>query len=157
MGKKGQPLAERLMEKVRVTDAGCWEWIGTRDQRGYGMIFRGNCGSATASMGRGSWLRAHRVSYELHVGAIPNGLQLDHLCRNKWCVNPLHLEPVTSRQNTLRGEAPAAQNARKTSCDRGHPLFGDNLFIENGGRRRCRACHNANKRAARARAAAGAK
>jgi hypothetical protein len=85
-------LYERFVEKVEKTDT-CWNWTGSTD-RGYGKI----------GLRRGvAPLYAHRVSYEFHVGPIPAGLQLDHLCRNRSCVNPAHLEPVTQRENLARG------------------------------------------------------
>jgi len=84
-------LLERLTEKQTVTVAGCWEWAGTRQPSGYGAIYV-----------EGRILRTHRVSYELLVGPIPEGLHLDHLCRNKACFNPEHLEPVTHVENMRR-------------------------------------------------------
>lgn len=85
---------------------------------------------------------AHRAIYETLVGPIPAGLTLDHLCRNRWCVNPQHLEPVTARENVLRGEGLSARRARQTNCKRGHALTVDNVYA---GRRerRCRICHAA--------------
>lgn len=99
---------------------------------------------------------AHRVGYELYVGKIPDGLMLDHLCRNRCCVNPKHLEPVTNLENVRRGIA--AQRNREirlamTHCKRGHPLSGDNLYINPGsGQRVCRSCRLMSKRAFHARA-----
>lgn len=109
----------------------CWLWTGARDWNGYGQTAIGHVN-----------LRAHRVAYELERGPIPDGLTLDHLCRNPPCVNPSHLEPVTSGENTMRGDTPASVNAAKTHCPSGHPLSGDNLFSVSGRRnRRCRECH----------------
>lgn len=76
----------------------------------------------------------------MEVGPIPEGMDLDHTCRNRGCVNPEHLEPVTTQVNTLRGIGPTAENARKTHCKHGHPLEGDNLYVDPEGKRKCRAC-----------------
>ncbi len=87
-------LEERFWRKVVKTD-GCWIWLGFLSDTGYATIKSG---------GRhGSMLRAHRLSYEIHVGPIPDGLQIDHLCANRYCTNPKHLEPVSSLENIRRG------------------------------------------------------
>ena len=84
---------------------------------------------------------AHQWIYEQVIGTVPDGLELDHLCRTRNCVRPDHLEPVTHRENIVRSPiTPMGINARKTECDRGHPLSGDNLKIRPCGRRECRAC-----------------
>lgn len=103
----------------------CWSWLGLVDTKGYGRI-----------MVRYQEFKVHRVAYETWVGPIPAGLTLDHLCRNRRCVNPAHLEPVTNRENVLRGEGITAKLARKTNCLRGHPLPPPGP----DGRRRCRPC-----------------
>lgn len=99
----------------------------------YGEIY------ASRFLGPGS-KRAHRVSYETFVGPIPAGLTLDHLCRNTLCINPAHLEPVTIKENVLRGDGPTARNARKTHCDRGHAFDETNTGPNANGGRSCRAC-----------------
>jgi len=137
-------IRERFMEKVSVVaETGCWEWLGYREN-GYGRF-----SVSTASLSQ----KAHRVSYELHVGPIPEGLTLDHLCRNRACVNPAHLEPVPFATNVLRGESPPASNARKTHCPKGHPYDDENTLINpTNGYRGCRACiHERNVERARRR------
>ena len=118
------PLDVRWWQKVIPTD-GCWHWTGAL-RRGYGAIKVGDV-----------MREAHRVGYELLRGPIPEGLQIDHLCRNPGCVNPDHMEPVTARENTLRGVSPSAKAAKKTHCKNGH-LLPDNP----SGERRCRICKN---------------
>lgn len=126
-------LPERFWAKVEKTD-GCWEWRGWRTPKGYGG-FR--------LSGRDQY--AHRVSYEASIGPIPDGLVIDHLCRNSGCVNPAHLEAVTQKENLRRGLfAPGKRggdkhNRLKTHCPKGHEYAGHNL-IEYRGRRYCRSC-----------------
>ena len=123
------PWATRLFAKIkRDIKTGCWNWTASTRQ-GYGQIW------TPSRPGPRRILQAHRAMYELANGPIPDGLDLDHLCRNTLCVNPEHLEPVTRRENVLRGEGLSAQNARKTRCALGHRLrrMGD-------GRRRCPTC-----------------
>lgn len=90
-----RPIAERLASKILKTDAGCWIWIGSLNNRGYGQVKK-------SAPGRGCML-AHRAMYELYVGTIPQGLELDHLCRNRSCVRPDHLQPVLHQENMRRG------------------------------------------------------
>ena len=129
--------------KVNKTGA-CWLWIGEITDAGYGM--------ATIS---GKRFRAHRISYELTKGEIPPGLQIDHLCRNRACINPDHLEAVSRRENILRGEGVTAQNLRRKTCIKGHPLRGMNLYLflnkkTNAYGRHCKRCRaNAQMRYAR--------
>lgn len=134
-----RPLIERLMEKVRVDPGGCWVWTGCTGGNGYGHLWGGH--------GRSN--RAHRLSYEEHVGPIPAGLQLDHLCRNRLCVNPAHLEPVTSRENIMRGDSHVAKQAAQTHCLRGHPLSGDNLYEKKRGPSTIRICRECSRKASR--------
>lgn len=136
------PVAERFWAKVDrhgpvpeyAPHLGpCWLWTGAQDGRGYGNFFRG----PTRADG---YIKAYRMAYELEVGPVADGQQLDHLCRVKLCVRPSHLEPVTQRENILRGTSTAAVNATKTHCDQGHEFDEANTMDDGTGRRRCRAC-----------------
>ncbi len=106
----------------------CALWEGARQSGGYGHF---RCNKRN--------IYAHRFAYELLVGAIPDGMVVDHLCRTRACVNPQHMEIVTQRVNILRGTGWSARNAAKTHCKRGHPLEGANLY-EWHGHRLCRTC-----------------
>lgn len=125
---------DRLRAKYRVASSGCWVWTSSRRSNGYGQIYF-----------RGRMTEAHRVAYILHRGEVPEGAQLDHLCRVRECCNPWHLEAVSARTNTRRGIGPSAINHRKTHCPRGHEYSTENTYVETvrGGRRikrHCRAC-----------------
>lgn len=124
-------IKERLLAKcIPVTESGCWLWLENEKTAGYGRIGV-----------NGKKELAHRVSYEVFKGAIPEGMTIDHLCRVRCCINPDHLEPVSFKENILRGTNPAAINARKTLCVKGHPLDEMNTYLSpNGGGRNCRAC-----------------
>ena len=124
---------ERLERKLTRDPSGCWIWTGALTPEGYGSIRNKGMGSTMV----------HREVYEHLVAPIPDALQIDHLCRNRACCNPQHLEPVTTRENTLRGAGPTALNAAKTHCIRGHELSGPNLYTSPDGRRRCRSCRHA--------------
>ncbi len=144
MPKYGDPaLREQFWRRVTVTSDGCWQWTGFIGSYGYGYISWAP--SADESQ------RAHRTAYLALVGPIPEGLVLDHLCRNRSCVNPSHLEPVTVRENVLRGVGVAAVRAVATTCESGHALSGDNLYVTPDQRRQCRECRAAASRAWRAR------
>ena len=118
----------RFWEKVDASPERCWIWKGSKTFEGYGHFKT-----------RQKTHRAHRFSYELHKGKIPNDLVLDHLCKNRLCVNPNHLDAVTNKENILRGNSFSAINAKKTICCRGHPLTPDNLYAKSKVRR-CKAC-----------------
>jgi hypothetical protein len=132
------PLEERFWPKVdRRGPNECWPWLACVLGTGYGQI---SAGSREEGM-----LLAHRVAYTLLVGPIPDGLELDHLCRNRGCVNPAHLEPVTRQENVLRGIGISADNARKTHCKHGHEFTSENTEIYRG-TRHCRVCRRASWR-----------
>lgn len=114
--------------------SGCIEWTGRIDRYGYGQFRPG--GRETTNMG------AHRWAYSHFVGTIPDGFQIDHLCRNRACVNPEHLEAVTPRENVMRSLNPPSLNAKKTHCVRGHPFSDENTDIRRGGRV-CKTCRRA--------------
>ncbi|KKN34512.1 hypothetical protein LCGC14_0793070 [marine sediment metagenome] len=137
-------LPARFWDKVRIGAIPdyrpdldpCWEWTGAIGFWGYG-----NFGNGRRNDGRCKTVRAHRWAYEHLVGPIPQGLELDHLCRNHACVNYLHIEAVTRRENLLRGDTFAAVNARKTHCLRGHPFNDENTYHRSDRRgRQCRIC-----------------
>ncbi len=130
-------LESRFRSKVdRRGPDECWKWTGYRFWDGYGGL------RSDLAVGGGRLIRAHRLAYELLVGPIPDGMVIDHLCRNRWCVNPAHLEPVTVRENNLRGVSSAARLARRTHCDYGH-LFDEantRWYQKPGKKRPCRVC-----------------
>ena len=125
-------LPSHLLNKMVVADSGCWLWTASVRPSGYGQIW------TRTVEGRRRLLSAHRAVWEAARGPVPDGLDLDHLCRVRTCVNPDHLEPVTRKTNILRGLAPAAANARKTVCDKGHQLQ-----LLPTGRRGCPKCKRA--------------
>lgn len=136
--------AERLLAMagdwwMPEPNTGCWLWFRATTAKGYGSLKE-----------NGRDVHAHRVAYEAFRGPIPPGLQIDHLCRVRCCVNPDHLEAVTQRENLLRGVGRCAINARKEHCKRGHPLSGDNLIVYPNGYRNCRECRNMADRQRRA-------
>lgn len=141
-------LAPRIANKITVSATGCWTWTGALDDDGYGQI-------TIAKKNR----RAHRTVYELLVGPIPDGLELDHLCRDRACVRPTHLEPVTGRENKLRSPITLASiNLAKTHCLHGHPFDEANTRLVRRGKsveRHCRKCGSDRVRRHRQRKVAG--
>lgn len=137
-------LPERFWAKTTSGAGGCWIWTGADDGYGYGSLSVGSRANGTKRA-----VRAYRYAYERIVGSVPEGLQLDHLCRVRRCVNPAHLEPVTRRVNLLRGMTITRANAEKTHCPRQHPYDSANTYVTKRGTRACRACsrlHQARRR-----------
>lgn len=137
---RGKSPLYRLMAKTTTDENGCINFHGAKARGGYGFV-----------RVDGKNLYTHRVAYESQVGTIPEGMVIDHLCRNRACVNVEHLEVVTPQVNTLRGISVQADNARKTHCLRGHGFSGDNLRIDKTGRRICRTCKRETQRRIRER------
>lgn len=129
----------RVLARVSVDERGCWNCSYAKDTSGYPQV------SVAGKM-----RLTHRLTYEAVNGPIPPGLQIDHLCRNRVCCNPAHLEAVTSRENTMRGETVPARNAAATHCPQGHPRTPENTFPSDskpGRQKRCRECHTIRNRA----------
>lgn len=140
-------VSARMSNAYVVDSHGCWRWQGAKSATGYALVRIA-----------GRLRQVHRVTYEAAKGPIPTGLHLDHLCRTRDCINPDHLEPVTSLENTMRSPvAVCAVNARKVECKRGHPFDEENTYVTVGKRgrleRRCRTCGR-NRARARYQAAA---
>lgn len=129
------PLMERIESKIiPEPNSGCWIWLGAVNCWGYGQL---------NMRGRGTSL-VHRILYEQKYGPIPAGLECDHLCRVRCCVNPDHIEPVTKRVNMERGNSPSMRQARQTHCKNGHPFDQENTLLYRtkwGFGRKCKICH----------------
>jgi hypothetical protein len=132
-------IEERLAIYSKPAQNGCIEWTGHLTPDGYGHM-----------RVQGKYLMAHRAAMEV-AGYDLTGMQADHMCRNRACVNVTHLEAVTPRVNALRGLSPAAQNARKIACIRGHRFTTENTYWTPAGGRQCRACGRIRTAAAAAR------
>lgn len=134
------PETFRFWKRVHKT-SGCWMWTGRTGRGGYGIF----------SASHEKAVLAHRRSFELVKGLIPEGLTLDHLCRNRLCVNPDHLEPVSLSENNRRSTSPSALNSRKNHCKHGHEFTPENTHICTNGGRLCKECSRINRRKYRAR------
>jgi len=144
LGRNMDSAVVRLHSRIkRDPETGCWLWTGP--------IPVGSKGYARLRVDGKRWL-AHRFSYHIHVGPIPHGMTIDHLCRVRHCINPRHMEPVSTRTNVLRGVGTSAVNARKTHCVHGHPFDEENTkwVKHRPGRRECRTCQREYFRRARA-------
>lgn len=136
---------DSVLDRCIVGDSGCWLWQGFLNQYGYGRAkWRGR-----------NWL-VHRLVYELMERPIPAGLTIDHLCRVRNCLNPGHMEPVTSRENTLRGDTVPARHLAKTHCSRGHEFNEENTYRFGPERRwrQCRPCQLINQEERKSRSGA---
>lgn len=131
------PPIDRFLDKLVIEAKGCWTLDAHVDASGYSSFWWRDAGRRQSS--------GHRFAYTYFVGQIPDGLVLDHLCRNRACVNPSHLEAVTQRVNVRRGIAPPAVNAAKIHCDYGHPL--EEAFVRPDGSRDCIPCRSRRARA----------
>lgn len=157
--EKDSKTYEKLLKKISISENGCWEVNGWKDKDGYTFVSIGS--------GPGRKKRTHRFTYELHKGKIPEGLTIDHLCKNEGCCNPDHLEAVTQAENNRRSETFKLENyirslpqsemealkrkrventrktlAAKTHCRKGHPKTLENTYISPKGDRRCQICFN---------------
>jgi hypothetical protein len=147
MAKIKKPVHERtsadydLWDWIKVTSmlcideaTGCWNYTRRLNKGGYGYATTSKFGSIQDKY-------IHRIMYRFLIGPIPDGFHIDHLCRNRACGNPLHMEPVTAAVNVMRGLGPCAQNASKTHCSKGHQLEGHNLiWKKRPGRKLYRTC-----------------
>jgi hypothetical protein len=137
--KGGDPVARFWRYVDKSGTGGCWLWTNSLTEDGYGRFWPDR-----------TRVLAHRFAYELIVGPIPEGLQLDHLCRVRRCVNPAHLEPVTAAENARRSPVTLSTiNSRKTHCVNGHELTAGNTAVDKRGWRACRACVRIRKKAYR--------
>ena len=126
-------VTEKMLSKIEIIpESGCWVWMGATNLRGYGQVKRGFRGKKKIK-------GVHRIFYEHYVGPIPEGLEIDHLCRERTCVFPKHLKAVDHDENIRRGTH-NNQYKNASHCIYGHPFSGENLYIQPNGERTCRIC-----------------
>ena len=131
-----KPALDRFVTRVQHLETGCWLWLGfICKTTGYGMMYYE--GRPTA---------VHRVAYQEFRKRLLPGFEPDHLCRNRWCANPFHLEAVTHRINCRRGNGASAVNAKRTHCLNGHPCDQENTYWTSAGLRQCKACRKKRQR-----------
>ncbi len=123
-------LPTRFWEKTEQ-QGDCVVWMGAKSAYGHGQF-------GISQPGKTRYV--HRIVYEAVNGPVPDGLELDHLCRTPACINPAHLEAVTHRENVLRGEGLAAQQVKRTHCPQGHPYSAKNTYRDKKNKRYCRTC-----------------
>lgn len=141
-----ESIARRIQSRCVISDDGCWEWRGWTTGNGYGRI------KWTDEDGVKVVMTTHTATYLALMGTIPRAMQLDHLCRNRGCCNPAHLEPVTPSENTRRSSiTQSALNTLKTRCPQGHLYSALNTRFERSGKRHCRTCDRHHRRATDAR------
>lgn len=129
MRNNSMTVIERFLKYVAISELGCWLWQGSLDTKGYGSLWDGEHN-----------VRAHRFAHEYYKGIIPKGLEPDHLCRNRSCVNPNHIEIVTHLENVRRGVVGINMRS-KTHCPKGHPYTMENTYIApHDGSRYCKTC-----------------
>jgi hypothetical protein len=139
-GERQAPIEQRILRRRKVTPNGCWEFMGARNTRNYGQTTVGSMKDGSRRV-----RKIHALAYELWVGEVPEGMELDHLCRNPPCFNPAHLEAVTHQEN-LRRAYP-----EKSECFKGHPYVDGSFRIDSQGRKKCRACRRERAATQRAR------
>lgn len=124
------PLPTRFLEKISIDENGCWNWLAAKTSDGYGLFW-----------GDGYMTTSHKFAYERLVKKVGDEMTIDHLCRNRLCANPSHVEEVTRGENVLRGFSPSSVNKRKTHCKRGHELSGENVYVRAKVKKRmCKVC-----------------
>lgn len=137
-------LASRLIEAPGPMATPCWQWTAWKNTGGYGIAYVG-----------GRAFRCHRLAYEAAVEPIPADMTIDHLCRNRACANPAHMEVVTAAENVRRAAAHRKPPLPKTHCPQGHELSGWNLYVTPQRFRACKTCKNADSRRRRRLKSAG--